>query len=136
MNKKNLWSLLAIMMVSVLSLGFVACSDDDDDDADKNVKGTYYVDYNLADKGNLDADEVEFLEDALDDVIGEGEWKDYTLAEVSEGVKKMIDANAPTLCAAFPGKSFTVVIYIYTENNDKEEVKKQFTVKCKNGKLA
>ena len=136
MNKKNLWSLLAIMMVSVLSLGFVACSDDDDDDADKYVKGTYYVDYNLTDKGNLDADEVELLEDALDDVIGEGEWKDYTLAEVSEGVKKMIDANAPILCAAFPGKSFTVVIYIYTENNDKEEVKKKFTVKCKNGKLA
>ena len=136
MNKKNLWSLLAIMMVSVLSLGFVACSDDDDDDADKYVKGTYYVDYNLTDKGNLDADEVELLEDALDDVIGEGEWKDYTLAEVSEGVKKMIDASAPSLCAAFPGKSFTVVIYIYTENNDKEEVKKQFTVKCKDGKLA
>ena len=136
MNKKNLWSLLAIMMVSVLSLGFVACSDDDDDDADKYVKGTYYVDYKLTDKGNLDADEVELLEDALDDVIGEGEWKDYTLAEVSEGVKKMIDDSAPTLCAAFPGKSFTVVIYIYTENNDKQEVKKQFTVQCKNGKLA
>ena len=133
MNKKNLWSLLAIMMVSVLSLGFVACSDDDDDDADKNVKATYYVDYNVSDKGNLTDEEVEFLEDALDDVIGEGEWKDYTLAEVSEGVKKMIDANAPTLCAAFPDKSFTVVIFIY---NDKEEVKKKFTVKCKNGKLA
>lgn len=136
MNKKNLWSLLAIMMVSVLSLGFVACSDDDDDDADKNVKGTYYVDYNLTDKGDLDADQVNLLEDALDDVIGEGEWKDYTLAEVSEGVKKMIDDNASTICAAFPGKSFTVVIYIYTENNGKEEVKKEFTVKCKNGMLA
>ena len=33
MNKKNyLWSLLTIMMLAVLSVGFVSCGDDDDDE--------------------------------------------------------------------------------------------------------
>lgn len=33
MNKKNyLWSLLTIMMFAVLSVGFVSCGDDDDDE--------------------------------------------------------------------------------------------------------
>lgn len=31
-NKKSLWSLLTIMMVAILSVSFVSCSKDDDDD--------------------------------------------------------------------------------------------------------
>lgn len=30
MNKKNLWNLLSIMMIAILSIGFVSCSKDDD----------------------------------------------------------------------------------------------------------
>ena len=131
MNKKNLWSLLAIMMVSVLSLGFVACSDDDDDD--KDTVGTYYVTYDLTDKGNLEEEDIYALEDAMEDLFEDDVYVNAKLSDVVKGVKAMVKANGSAVCEAFPGKSFTVTIYISDEN---KAVKEKITVKCKNGKLA
>ena len=37
MRNKNLWSLLTIIMITMLTVGFVSCGSDDDDD-DNNVK--------------------------------------------------------------------------------------------------
>lgn len=40
-QKGILWSMLAIIMVAMLSIGFVACSSDDDDDSSNGVVGTW-----------------------------------------------------------------------------------------------
>ena len=47
MKKNLLWSLLAVMMVAVMSFSFVSCGDDDDDDAvaaniDSAIAGKWY----------------------------------------------------------------------------------------------
>lgn len=43
MNKKRkLWNVLAIMMVAMLSVGFVSCSSDDENGGGSGVSGLYY----------------------------------------------------------------------------------------------
>lgn len=40
-QKRILWSMLAIIMVAMLSIGFGACSSDDDNDSSSGVVGTW-----------------------------------------------------------------------------------------------
>ena len=45
MKKRNLWSLLAVLMVAMLSVSLVSCGDDDDDDeggSSASLSGLYY----------------------------------------------------------------------------------------------
>ena len=48
MNKKRkLWNVLAIMMVAMLSVGFVSCGSDDEDGGGSGVSGLYYYETGL-----------------------------------------------------------------------------------------
>ena len=40
-QKSILWSMLAVMMVAMLSVGFAACGNDDDDESGSSVVGTW-----------------------------------------------------------------------------------------------
>lgn len=135
MNKKNLWSILAIMMVSVLSFGFVACGDDDDDDNKNNdVVSTYSLDYDVLDEGNLSEDEVSALEGFLEDNIEGETFENVSLGEVVNQVKAMVKGFQSEISENFPGKSFKLSIDI-----DDEATKtcvKSVVVSCKNGKLS
>lgn len=44
MKKKNLWCLLAILMVTIVSVGFVSCGDDDEED-EITIVGTWRYDF-------------------------------------------------------------------------------------------
>lgn len=44
MKKKNLWCLLAVLMVTIVSVSFVSCGDDDDED-DITIVGTWKYDF-------------------------------------------------------------------------------------------
>ena len=67
MIKKNLWRLMAILMVAMLSVGFVSCGDDDDEDGPSGSsltgtwKETYYqeTEYKLTDGNWVKTDEDE-----------------------------------------------------------------------------
>ena len=41
MKRKFFWSMLTILMVTLLCVGFTSCGDDDDDDAKAKVVGTW-----------------------------------------------------------------------------------------------
>ena len=134
MNKKNLWSLLAIMMVSVLSFGFVACGDDDDENEDVNTTSNYVLDFDLTDKGNLTEAEVDALENFLEENVEDVTFEGYRLKDVEKEVKTLVKSFEGVLGESFPGKSFTVVVEILDIKTD--QLVKNVVVKCKNGKVS
>ncbi|UKK50881.1 hypothetical protein L6472_12850 [Prevotella sp. E13-17] len=129
MNKK-IWSLLAILMVAVLSFGVASCSDDDEEEQ----PSSYYLFYEVTDQGNLSDDEVDALEKTIDDIIDGGdEFENMKLSTVSQIVEGLIKTNAADINEAFAGKSFTVSFFI-------DDVKLEKTVKviklvCVDGKV-
>lgn len=133
MNKKKLWSLLAIMMVSVLSFGFVACGDDDDEDV--STTSTYVLDFDVTDEGNLTEAEVGALENFLEENVEDVTFEDYRLKDVEKEVKTLVKSFEKVLGESFPGKSFTVAVDIYDANTEGAPVK-SVVVKCKNGKVS
>ncbi|UKK53765.1 hypothetical protein [Prevotella sp. E2-28] len=129
MNKK-VWSLLTIMMVAVMSFGFASCSSDDDEEQ----VGSYCLDFNVTDRGNLTNAEANLLEDAIDDVIGdEDEFENVTLSSVVNNVKSKIKSSASSISEAFPGKSFTV-LFIIKDMKDLKAVEK-IELKCVDGQI-
>lgn len=134
MNKKNLWSLLVIMMVSVLSFGFVACGDDDDENEDVNTTSNYVLDFDLTDKGNLTEAEVDALENFLEENVEDVTFEGYRLKDVEKEVKTLVKSFEGVLGESFPGKSFTVVVEILDIKTD--QLVKNVVVKCKNGKVS
>lgn len=134
MNKKNLWSLLAIMMVSVLSFGFVACGDDDDENEDVNTTSNYVLDFDLTDKGNLTEAEVDALENFLEENVEDVTFEGYRLKDVEKEVKTLVKSFEGVLGESFPGKSFTVVVEILDIKTD--QLVKNVVVKCKDGKVS
>ena len=134
MNKKKLWSLLAIMMVSVLSFGFVACGDDDDENEDVNTTSNYVLDFDLTDKGNLTEAEVDALENFLEENVEDVTFEGYRLKDVEKEVKTLVKSFEGVLGESFPGKSFTVVVEILDIKTD--QLVKNVVVKCKNGKVS
>ena len=131
MNKK-VWSLLTIMMVAVMSFGFASCSSDDDEEEQLS---SYYLDFDVTDKGNLSNVELRSLENAIYNVIdGEDEFEDVKLSSVVNMVNAKIKNSANDLCEAFPGKTFTVTFSIEDIKQDNKVVK-TIELKCVDGQI-
>ena len=77
--KKSIWSILAIMMVTVFSFSFASCSKDKDDD--NNGKGTYTLSYQM-EQGDLTSAEFNSLNGAMGRALEGNKFEDKTLDEV------------------------------------------------------
>ena len=85
-KKKSLWSLLAIMMVAMLSFGFVSCSSNDDDEEDNgssSLVGTKWTVTYLGDKYIVEftsnTDVIQYEADANNNYTGYMHEDKYTL---------------------------------------------------------
>lgn len=130
--KKSIWSMLAIMMVAVLSFSFASCSKDKDDDENNNAKGTYTLSYEM-EKGTLTDAEYAQLNGAMGVAIRGAEFKDQTLDEVVAQVNTMIGTMAPQMLEQLTEeRSFKVKLFI---KNAAGETVKTITIEVENGQI-
>lgn len=127
--KKSIWSVLAIMMVAVLSFSFASCSKDKDDD--NNGKGTYTLSYEI-EQGTLSNLELTIMRQSMNNAISGSEFKDMTLDEVYNNVSEMAKTMAPGMVQELPGKTFTVKLLI---KNASGETVKTITIEVENGQI-
>jgi hypothetical protein len=130
--KKSFWSMLAIMMVTVLSFSFASCDKDKDkDDDNKNAKGTYTLSYEI-EQGTLSNLELTIMQRSMNNAISGSEFKDMTLDEVYNNVSEMAKTMAPEMVQELPGKTFTVKLLI---KNASGETVKTITIEVENGQI-
>lgn len=130
--KKSFWSMLAIMMVTVLSFSFASCDKDKDkDDDNKNAKGTYTLSYEIV-QGDLTTEQYQTLNRAMSSYIQGAQFEDKTLDEVTNEVNIMASSYASGIIEEFPGKSFTVKLFI---KNASGETVKTITIEVENGQI-
>ena len=130
--KKSFWSMLAIMMVTVLSFSFASCDKDKDkDDDNKNAKGTYTLSYEI-EKGTLTDAEYTQLNGVMSSYIQGAQFEDKTLDEVTNEVNIMASSYASGIIEACPGKSFTVKLLI---KNASRETVKTIAIEIENGQI-
>lgn len=130
--KKSFWSMLAIMMVTVLSFSFASCDKDKDkDDDNKNAKGTYTLSYEIV-QGDLTSEQYQTLNLAMSSYIQGAQFEDKTLDEVTNEVNIMASSYAPGIAQGFPGKSFTVKLLI---KNASRETVKTIAIEIENGQI-
>lgn len=130
--KKSFWSMLAIMMVTVLSFSFASCDKDKDkDDDNKNAKGTYTLSYEIV-QGDLTPEQCQTLNGAMGAAIRGAEFEDQTLDEVYNNVSEMAKTMAPGMVQELPGKTFTVKLLI---KNASGETVKTITIEVENGQI-
>lgn len=130
--KKSFWSMLAIMMVTVLSFSFASCDKDKDkDDDNKNAKGTYTLSYEII-QGDLTSEQYQTLNRAMASYIQGAQFEDKTLDEVTNEVNIMASSYASGIIEEFPGKSFTVKLLI---KNASRETVKTIAIEIENGQI-
>ena len=120
--KKSFWSMLAIMMVTVLSFSFASCSKDKDD---------YTLSYEI-EKGTLTDAEYAQLNGVMSSYIQGAQFEDKTLDEVTNEVNIMASSYASGIIEAFPGRTFTVKLLI---KNASGETVKTITIEVENGQI-
>ncbi len=102
-KKKNLWSLLAIMMVAMFSFSFVSCGDDDDEKTPEaneiTILGTWY--------GIEGADVVSYQYNADGTGI-------FSYGDVMVKFSYSYDANAKRLTQTVMGESYVYEIITLT----------------------
>lgn len=127
---KKLWSLLAILMVSVLSFGFVSCDDDDDK---KDETGNYFVEAYISDQGDLDTYSVNMLSEALNNTVGDIYIENAKLSDAKKAVKAEIEENAKLIAENFDENTFEVTVKMYQEAEQNEKVVASWVVAFNNG---
>ena len=128
--KKSIWSILAIMMVTVLSFSFASCSKDKDDD--NNGKGTYTLSYQM-EQGDLTSAEFNSLNWAMGRALEGNKFEDKTLDEVVAEVNTMIGSIAPQMLDQLDEeRSFKVKLFI---KNEAGETVKTITVEVEDGEI-
>ena len=82
MNKKYFWSLLTFLMVSMLSVGFASCGDDDDDgDGNFSIVGKWTM-YESAHNGDS---EGELVAEIVFNADNTGTYEEYNSSGVLRG---------------------------------------------------
>ena len=125
---KKFWSLLAILMVSVLSFGFVSCDDDDDK---KDETGNYYLDAYISSIGDLDGQSANWLNEELYNRVGDISIEDAKLSDAKKAVKAEIEENAKLIAENFDENTFEVKVEMFEETQGKEVA--SWIVAFKNG---
>jgi hypothetical protein len=128
--KKSIWSMLAIMMVAVLSFSFASCDKDKDDD-NATAKGTYTLSSQV-EQGTLTDDQYRELNQLMGNALQGSEFVDMTLDEVVNNVNTRIGSMAPGMIEAYPGKSFTVKLLIKDASGS---TVKTIAVEVENGQI-
>ncbi|MBP5214697.1 MAG: hypothetical protein J6032_08825 [Bacteroidales bacterium] len=127
---KKFWSLLAILMVSVLSFGFVSCDDDDDK---KDETGNYFVEAYISDQGDLDTYSVNMLSEALNNTVGDIYIEKANLSDAKKAVKAGIEDAAPSIAGFLDDCTFEVTVNMYQEAEQNEKVVASWVVAFKEG---
>ncbi len=127
---KKIISILAI--AAVAALAFVSCSKGSQAAKEPDVKGDYYLSYDVLDDTNLNEEQMDYLEDILDEEVEGVEWEDTYLSEVVKQVNDLVKEKGPSIASQFPDNYFTIQFEIV---NDMKEVVKNINVKCQNGKV-
>ena len=86
--KKNLLNWMTILMVAIVSVGFVSCDDDDDDDSKASIIGTWRYDYSdgydlLTFNSNGKGTYSEYYYEGKKELLDEVEAFDYIFNESS-----------------------------------------------------
>lgn len=127
---KKFWSLLAILMVSVLSFGFVSCDDDDDK---KDETGNYYLTAFVSNQGDLDTQSMGMLNQALDNRVSGIYIENAKLSDAKKAVKAEIEDAAPSIADNFDDCTFEVTVNMYQEAEQNEKVVASWVVAFKEG---
>lgn len=122
MSKKSLLRLMAVMMVAMLSVGFISCSKDDDDDngqkseaiSDNDPEGTIVINLENNDKDICIDDEWPYMYVGMTPQNNIDTW--YQSAQiVSVGkvnglsaIKKIPTSGWAERCAATPGSGYVI----------------------------
>jgi hypothetical protein len=127
---KKFWSLLAILMVSVLSFGFVSCDDDDDK---KDETGNYYLTAFVSNQGDLDTQPVVMLNQELDSRVSGIYIENAKLSDAKKAVKAEIEEYAKLIAENFDENTFEVTVKMYQEAEQNEKVVASWVVAFKEG---
>jgi uncharacterized lipoprotein YehR (DUF1307 family) len=127
---KKFWSLLAILMVSVLSFGFVSCDDDDDK---KDETGNYYLTAFVSNQGDLDTQPVVMLNQELDSRVSGIYIENAKLSDAKKAVKAEIEEYAKLIAENFDENTFEVTVKMYQEAEENEKVVASWVVAFKEG---
>ena len=122
--------MLAIMMVAVLSFSFASCDKDKDDD-NATAKGTYTLSSQVV-QGTLTDDQYRDLNQLMGNALQGSEFEDMTLDEVVNNVNTRIGSMAPQIVEAYPGKTFTVNLFIKDASGN---TVKTIAVEVENGQI-
>jgi len=129
MNKKSIVSLLAIIVVAVLSIGIASCEGSNMEKHEVTL--TTSLSYQIVEAEGFSDIENVALNALLKNLISHDSSSSTDISVIKESHKQFIQAEAPIIAQKLPEKTFTFVITL--KDVDKDEVIGTWTVKCDKG---